>query len=99
MAAHIQHLRGAILREHSCQLDITGGRTIMDRVTESLLTEFSAERGISLLDEDKRFEHFTSFITVGRHFSESFDTEDVLVGTATGIDAIGVIVNGTLITD
>ena len=71
----------------------------MDRVTESLLSEFSNERGISHLAEDKRFEHFVSFITVGRHYAETFDTEDVLVGDATGIDGIAVIVNGTLITD
>ena len=34
----------------------------MDRVSESLLNEFSSERGLSLLDEDKRFEHFVSFV-------------------------------------
>jgi AIPR protein len=71
----------------------------MDRVSESLLNEFSNERGIAHLYEDKKFEHFVSFITVGRHYSESFDTEDVLVGSATGIDGIAVIVNGILITD
>lgn len=71
----------------------------MDRVSEALLTEFSHERGISSLPEDKRFEHFISFITVGRHYGETFDTEDVLVGAATGIDGIAIIVNGNLITD
>jgi hypothetical protein len=71
----------------------------MDRVSESLLNEFSNERGLVLLDEEKRFEHFACFITVGRHYSETFDTEDVLVGAATGIDGIAVIVNGVLITD
>ncbi|HLW83170.1 MAG TPA: AIPR family protein [Candidatus Acidoferrales bacterium] len=71
----------------------------MDRVSESLLTEFSNEHGIALLAEDKRFEHFVSFVTVGRHYGDSFDTEDVLVGDAAGIDAIAIIVNGTLITD
>jgi hypothetical protein len=71
----------------------------MDRVTESLLNEFSEERGISHLPEDKRFEHFVSFITIGRHYADTFDTEEVLVGHATGIDAIAAIVNGTLVTD
>ncbi len=71
----------------------------MDRVSEQLLTEFSNERGIAQLDEDKRFEHFVSFITVAQHYSETFDTEDILVGTATGIDGIAIIVNGILITD
>ena len=71
----------------------------MDRVSESLLNEFSIERGIAHLSEDKKFEHFVSFITVGRHYSETFDTEDILVGSATGIDGVAVIVNGILITD
>jgi hypothetical protein len=75
------------------------GGLVVDRVTESLLNEFSAERGITHLPEDKRFEHFASFVTVGRHFSETFDTEDISVGKATGIDAIAIIVNGELITD
>lgn len=71
----------------------------MDRVTESLLKEFSDERGLTNLAEDKRFEHFVSFITVGRHYNESFDTADLLVGSATGIDAVATIVNGDLVTD
>lgn len=71
----------------------------MDLVSKSLLNEFSSERDLTHLPEDKRFEHFSCFITVGRHYSESFDTEDILVGSATGIDAIAVIVNGELITD
>lgn len=71
----------------------------MDKVSESLLTEFSTERGISQLPEDKRFEHFVCFISVGQHYGEMFDTEDILVGDATGIDGIAVIVNGILITD
>lgn len=71
----------------------------MDRVSEAMLLEFSKDRDIANLSEDKRFEHFVSFITVGRHYTEHFDTSDVLVGEATGIDAVGIIVNGNLITD
>ena len=71
----------------------------MDRVSESLLNEFSADRGISQLEEYKRFEHFTAFITIGQHYANTFDTEDVLVGSASGIYAIATIINGNLITD
>jgi len=71
----------------------------MDRVSENLLSEFSSERGLSHLTEDKRFEHFTSFIAVSRHYSDTFDTEDILVGSATGIDSIAIIVNTNLVTD
>jgi len=63
----------------------------MDRVSESLLNEFSTERGLTHLPEDKRFENFVTFITVGQHYTETFDTEELLVGTAAGIDAIAVI--------
>ncbi len=80
-------------------LYFSGGRTILDRVSEALLTDFSAERGIALLPEDKRFEHFAAFIAVGRHYTETFDTQDVLVGQAAGIDAIAIVVNGVLVTD
>lgn len=73
----------------------------MDRVSESLLNEFSNERELAHLSEEKRFEHFACFITVGRHYSDTFDTEDIVVGSGndTGIDGIGIIVNGNLITD
>lgn len=81
------------------RLSMSGGRAIMDRVSEKMLSEFSKEREISNLPEDKRFEHFVSFITIGRHYTEHFDTSDVLVGEAPGIDAVGIIVNGNLITD
>ncbi|MEF8700563.1 MAG: AIPR family protein [Candidatus Accumulibacter sp. UW20] len=73
----------------------------MDRITKSLLDEFSAEALISQLPEDARFEHFTSFLTIGRHLEDTFDTADVVTGSGgdTGIDAIAVIVNGALVMD
>jgi hypothetical protein len=73
----------------------------MDRITKSLLDEFSADAGISRFEEDVRFERFASYLTIGRHLGETFDTGDVATGSGgdTGIDAIAVIVNGTLATD
>jgi hypothetical protein len=73
----------------------------MDRITASLLDEFCKEAQIAGLPEDSRFEHFTSFLTVGRHLEDSFDTADIVSGAGadTGIDAIAVIVNGVLVTD
>lgn len=82
--------------------------TLMDRITQSLLTEFSAEHGIDGLPEDLQFEHFTGYVTVRRHYGETFDSGDIVVrdgkdgssgGGDTGIDAIAILVNGTLITD
>lgn len=73
----------------------------MDRISESLLNEFSTANGLTALPEDKRFEHFASFITVHRSYSELFDTEDIVTGSGgdTAIDGIAIIVNGQLVTD
>jgi hypothetical protein len=73
----------------------------MDRITASLLEEFSSEHSIMSLPEDKRFEHFASYVTVRRHYSETFDTSDIVTGSGgdSGIDAIAIIVNGSLVTD
>ena len=73
----------------------------MDRISESLLNEFSTERDIAHLKDDKKFEHFASYITVRRHYAETFETEDIVVGSGgdTGIDGIAIIVNGSLVTD
>jgi len=73
----------------------------MDRITESLLDEFSKEHDISGLAQDKRFEHFASYVTVRRQYSETFDTEEIVTGAGgdIGIDAIAIIVNGSLVTD
>lgn len=62
---------------------------------------FSKENGIEDLDESKRFEHFTAFSVIRRHYSRSFSTDDVVLGGGgdTGIDAIAIILNNVLVTD
>ena len=73
----------------------------MDRITQSLLGEFSAEAGIDKLPDSKRFEHFSVFLTVNQHFAETFNTDDVVTGSGadTGIDGLAIILNGILVTD
>src|SRR3972149_3562150 len=73
----------------------------MDRVSESLLQEFSEEHDILTRPEEERFEHFAASITVQRHYSETFDAEDIVTGAGgdTGSDAVAILVNGSLITD
>ncbi len=79
----------------------------MDKITESLLNEFSTEHGLMHLDESKRFEHFTSYLIVGKEHSGTFESGDLVVGddknkgfgTDTGIDAVAILVNDTLICD
>jgi hypothetical protein len=72
----------------------------MDRITKSLLDEFSRDHGFGKLQEDDRFEHFATYVTVHRQHSETFDTSEIVLGDKSmGIDAIATIVNGNLITD
>jgi hypothetical protein len=73
----------------------------MDRITKSLLDEFSKVAELTHLPEDKRFEHFGSFLAVTRHYSESFETGDVVTGSGgdTGIDGLCILVNGVLVTE
>lgn len=65
------------------------------------MTQFVEENGLSALPEDKAFEHFTAYLITSEHFTDSFQTEDIVVGEGgdTGIDAITIIVNGTIVND
>jgi hypothetical protein len=72
----------------------------MDRITESMLEEFSSEHGVATLSESDRFEHFASYATVQRLHAETFDTSDIVLGHhEPGIDGIAIIVNGLLTPD
>ena len=73
----------------------------MDRITSSLLKQFTEESGLNSLPEDKAFEHFTAFLITSEHFIDSFSTEDIVVGQSAdiGIDSITIVVNGTLVND
>jgi hypothetical protein len=53
---------------------------IMDMITEGLLAEFSKEFQVESLPEDKRFENLCGFIVVKRHYSETFDPKEIVVG-------------------
>lgn len=75
----------------------------MDKISEALLNEFSAEFACQTLPEQDRFEHFAAWLTVRRHYSETtFNPGDLVVGqngNDTGIDAVAIIVNNNLVTD
>jgi hypothetical protein len=73
----------------------------MDMITEGLLAEFTKEFQIGGLPEDKQFEHFSGFVVLKRHYSETFDPGEIVIGDGgdLAIDAIGIVVNGILVTD
>ena len=72
----------------------------MDRITLSMLAQFSEENGLLAHAESIRFEHIACYATVQKLYDESFDTGIVVLGgQETGIDGIAIIVNGVLIAD
>ncbi|MGR0481418.1 MAG: AIPR family protein [Candidatus Electronema sp. V4] len=73
----------------------------MDRITKALLKEFVKQNGIEALPEDKAFEHFSGFLVTSGHYSETFSTDDIVVGDGgdCGIDCIAILVNGTIVTE
>jgi len=74
--------------------------TFMDRITGGLLAEFAKEFEINSLSEDKQFEHFATYVTVRKHYSDStFDPSSLVTGDSgdTGIDGIAIIVNNNIV--
>ncbi len=73
----------------------------MDRITKALLSEFSKEYGFENEDESKQFEHFSSHLMTLRHFTDTFSTDEIVIGggSDTGIDSISIVVNGCLVSD
>lgn len=72
----------------------------MDRITKTLLQDFTNEQRLNTLDEPKAFERFCNFCVVSKEYSDTFDVEAVSCGAGddTGLDGIAIIVNGTLVT-
>ncbi|WP_068792274.1 AIPR family protein [Brevibacillus laterosporus] len=73
----------------------------MDRITKNLLTEFVKENSLEKLKESTAFEHFSSTLLTASHYSESFSSFDVTIGSGLdcGIDGIAIIVNGRIVSD
>lgn len=89
------------MQYHCSNTTCAQGEGKMDRITKALLNEFAQSNRLTHLDESEQFEHMVAFLTLRRHYSRALDTADVVTGAGgdTGIDAIGIIVNGVLITD
>ena len=70
----------------------------MDRITKAFLQEFIDQRDLHTVAEAEAFERFCGYLMTSRHYSESFDTDDIAIGAGgdCGIDCLAIIVNGTL---
>ena len=73
----------------------------MDRITKSLLQQFVADNHLEALPEDRAFEHFCGYLSTGKHYADTFSSDDISVGSGgdAGIDSIALIVNGSLDTE
>ncbi len=72
----------------------------MDRITQALLDHFKKTHEYDDLDDASVFERFASYCCVSRHYEETFSADTLATdgGGDLGIDAIAIIVNGTLVT-
>jgi hypothetical protein len=73
----------------------------MDRITKSQMNDFQASQGLSLtMAESAVFERFANYAVLSREYSDSFNVEDVSIGSDSqvGIDGLAILVNGALVT-
>ena len=74
----------------------------MDIVTRNLLKTFRVEESLpDDISESVLFEHFANFCILSKEYSEEFNLDDIHTGEGgdMGLDGIGLLVNGNLITD
>lgn len=74
----------------------------MDKITAGMLKEFCENFDLAKEPEDSQFEHFATYLTVRKHYSEtSFDPTELVTGSGgdTGIDGLAFVVNNALVTD
>jgi len=73
----------------------------MDRITKSLIKELLNNWNITSSGESKDFENFVNYSILSQEYNKTFSLEDISTGDGldTGIDGIGIIVNGTLLND
>lgn len=72
----------------------------MDRIVQSYMESFLALQQIEEKDQSRQFEMFASYCTVEQHYTDTYNLSDIITaeGGDCGIDAIAIIINGTMIT-
>ena len=72
----------------------------MDRIVQSYMESFLTSQQIEETEQSRQFEMFASFCAVEQHYTETYNLSDIITaeGGDCGIDAIAIIINGTLIT-
>ena len=72
----------------------------MDRIVQSYMESFLVSQQIVERDQSKQFELFASYCAVEQHYSDIYSLSDIITaeGGDCGIDALAIIINGTMIT-
>lgn len=72
---------------------------IMDRITKTLVEDFLTSLDLPQEEPSSDFEKFVNYTILSKEYTKTFDVDTVTVasGNDTGIDGIGIIVNGHLI--
>jgi hypothetical protein len=73
----------------------------VDKIIESLVSDFAEQHGVEKLPMDEKFERFSNYCVVStRGTQETFNPEDVTVeADEFGIDGLAIQVNGRIVTD
>lgn len=73
----------------------------LDQITKALVAEFLEEAGFDACNEPADFEKFAAHVTISPLIDSAIDYANVMAGAGgdTGLDAVGIIVNGELVTD
>ena len=71
----------------------------MDRITRSFIQEMLSLQEMESESESKDFEKLVNYTVISNYYNRSFDLDYVTVGEGndTGIDGLGIIVNGQMI--
>ncbi|MEK3790387.1 AIPR family protein [Paenibacillus sp. FSL R7-0204] len=71
----------------------------VDRITKSLIDDFSKVMELETKDQSKLFEMFATYSILSKHHSEKFELDDVVGGEGgdCGIDGLAIIFSGVLV--
>lgn len=72
----------------------------MDRIIQSYMESFLTSQQIEEKNQSKQFEMFASYCAVEQHYTDTYNLADIITaeGGDCGIDAIAIVINGTMIT-
>lgn len=71
----------------------------MDRIVKNYVEDFLKKQNIMEKDICKQFEFFSAYCAIAQRYDELYDLADVMTGDGDdcGIDAIAILVNGTIV--